>query len=289
MKKVAVITGASAGLGLKTSLLLAKSGFEVYATMRNLERKTALLQEAEAAQVAVNVQQLDVCDSNSVKQAIDAIADKEGCIDILVNNAGAGFAKGIEQVSEEEMRWITDLNYFGVVRCCKAVLPHMRKQKSGHIINITSVGGLVGQPFNELYCGSKFAVEGFSEALATILPKFGIKITLVEPGGIDTALAKSASMTTLGSSWLLDEDDEYALLFRRYLARFKKRGQAKAEELVSYQTPEAVAEIVLNVINQQDPPLRIRTSEWAEDLCKFKTAADADGKKQLADVISRYL
>ncbi|CAG7856277.1 retinol dehydrogenase 8 [biofilm metagenome] len=290
MKKVAVITGASAGLGLATSILLAQHGYQVYATMRNLERKAALLQAAEAAQVAVQLQQLDVSNPASVQLAIDTIIAKEGRIDILINNAGAGFAKGIEQVTEADMQWLTDLNYFGVVRSCKAVLPHMRQQKGGHIINITSVGGLVGQPFSELYCASKFAVEGFTESLATILPKyFGINISLIEPGGIDTGLAKSAALSTLDSSWLLDEDDEYALLFRRYLKRFKKRGQAKADEVISSQSPEAVAEVILAVINQDDPPLRVRTSEWAEELCHFKTSADPDGKQQLADVIKRYL
>ncbi len=290
MKKVAIITGASAGLGLTTSIVLAKHGYQVYATMRKLERKAALLQEAEAAQVAIHLQQLDVSNPASVQQAIEAIIAKEGRIDILINNAGAGFAKGIEQVSETDMQWLTDLNYFGVVRCCKAVLPHMRKQKSGHIINITSVGGLVGQPFSELYCASKFAVEGFTESLATILPKFfGIKISLIEPGSIDTGLAKSAALSTLDSSWLLDENDEYALLFRRYLARCKKRGQTKTDAAISHQSAQAVAEVILAVINQDDPPLRVRTSEWAEDLCRFKTAADPDGKQQLADVIKRYL
>ncbi len=290
MKKVAIITGASAGLGLTTSILLAKHGYQAYATMRNLEKKAALLQEAEAAQVSIQLQQLDVSNPASVQQAIAAIIAKEGRIDILINNAGAGFAKGIEQVSEADMQWLTDLNYFGVVRCCKAVLPQMRKQKSGHIINITSVGGLVGQPFSELYCASKFAVEGFTESLASILPKFfGIKISLIEPGRLDTGLAKSAALSTLDSSWLLDENDEYALLFRRYLARFKKRGQTKADAAISQQSAQAVAEVILAVINQDDPPLRIRTSEWAEDVCRFKTAADPDGKQQLADVIKRNL
>jgi NAD(P)-dependent dehydrogenase (short-subunit alcohol dehydrogenase family) len=289
VKKVAIITGASAGLGLTTSIVLAKHGYRVYATMRNLERKAALLQEAETAQVAIHLQQLDVSSPASVQQAIETIIAKEGRIDILINNAGAGFAKGIEQVSEADMQWLTDLNYFGVVRCCKAVLPHMRQQKSGHIINITSVGGLVGQPFSELYCASKFAVEGFTESLAIILPKFGIHISLIEPGRLDTGLAKSAAMSTLDNSWLLDENDEYALLFRRYLARFKKRGQSKADAAISQQSPQAVAEVILAVINQDDPPLRVRTSEWAEDLCRFKTAADPNGKQQLADVIKRYL
>jgi NAD(P)-dependent dehydrogenase (short-subunit alcohol dehydrogenase family) len=107
----------------------------------------------------------------------------EGKIDVLINNAGAGFVRTVEQATEEEIRWVTDVNYFGTVRCIKEVIPHMRSARSGHIINISSVGGLVGQPFNELYCASKFAVEGLTEAMATYMePAFGIKFTVVEPG-----------------------------------------------------------------------------------------------------------
>ena len=133
------------------------------------------------------ITQLDVTDIKSINSAVKTIIEKDNRIDILVNNAGAGFAKATEQSSEEEIRWVTEVNYHGVVFCTQAVLSYMRNQKSGRIISITSVGGLVGQPFNELYCGAKFAVEGFMEGLATyVSDAFNIKISNIEPGGIAT-------------------------------------------------------------------------------------------------------
>jgi len=167
MKKVVLITGTSTGLGLATSILFAKKGFKVYATMRNLAKKDLLLEAAKNANVEVQIEQLDVTDMSSINTCVEKIIETEGQIDMLINNAGAGFVRTTEQATEEEILWVTDVNYHGVVRCTKAVIPYMRKARSGHIINITSVGGLVGQPFNELYCAAKFAVDGllFDEAI----------------------------------------------------------------------------------------------------------------------------
>ena len=198
MKKTVLITGTSSGLGLKMAILLAKNGYNVYASMRDTGKNGDLLAEAAAENVALHVVQLDVSDNASVNTCVQSIIEKEGSLDVLINNAGAGFAKTTEQASLEEIDWVIDVNYLSVVRCTKAVLPQMRQQKGGHIINITSVGGLVGQPFNELYCGAKFAVEGYTEALATYLTApFGIKLSIVEPGGIATAFNKSAVAKTL--------------------------------------------------------------------------------------------
>ncbi len=169
----------------------------------------------------------------------------------------------------------------------QAVIPHMRRARRGHIINISSVGGLVGQPFNELYCAAKFAVEGFTESLTTLLPQhFGIKLSLIEPGGISTEFGASAADATMGGESV--PDDEYAPIFMRYLAGFQNRGE-QADAGAAYQTPEEIAEIVMRVIESEDPPLRVRTSEWAEDLCRFKTSADPDGTQQVANVIERFL
>lgn len=181
--KVVLITGTSTGLGLKTSVLLAQKGYKVYATMRNPEKRSELEKEIKEQNVSLAIKQLDVSDPGSIQKCIAEIFEGEGKIDILINNAGAGFLRASEHTSEKELLHVTDVNYLGVVRCTNAVLSIMRKQKSGHVINISSVGGLVGQPFNELYCAAKFAVEGYTEALATYLtPFFGIKFTIVEPG-----------------------------------------------------------------------------------------------------------
>jgi short-subunit dehydrogenase len=154
MKKNVLITGTSTGLGLETAVLFAQRGYKVFATMRNLDKSASLQARIDAEKLDIALLPLDVTSAESVETCVAQIIQEAGCIDILINNAGGGFAKTTEQATEAEMQWVTDLNYFGVIRCIKAVLPFMRKQKSGHIINITSVGGLVGQPFNEFYCGA---------------------------------------------------------------------------------------------------------------------------------------
>ena len=285
MQKNVIITGTSSGLGLSTAVTLAAEGYKVYATMRNLDKRAALDRAAAAAGVAVELLTLDVTDERSVQAAVASVVAQDGRVDVLINNAGAGFAKHIEQASEADMIWVTDVNYFGVVRCTQAVVPHMREAGAGHIVNVTSVGALVGQPFNELYCGAKFAVEGFTEALATVLPEFGIRLTLVEPGGIASEFATSATKATIGEAGL--PDDAYAPIFGRYLAGFQTRERDGADS--PSQTPDEVAEVLNNVLKNPSPPLRIRTSAWAEALCAFKTEADPDGLKQTADVVERFL
>ena len=184
------------------------------------------------------------------------------------------------------MKWVTDLNYYGVVRCTKAVLPFMRNQREGHIINITSVGGLVGQPFNEFYCAAKFAVEGYTESLASYVEdNFGIKFSLIEPGGIVTEFIKSAmgKTVTYGQSTL----PEYAPILQKYLEGMQKRYASSTER--TYQTAVEVAEVIVHVAENENQPLRIRTSQWAESFCNFKTEADSDGTKLLQQVKNRFL
>jgi NADP-dependent 3-hydroxy acid dehydrogenase YdfG len=139
----------------------------VTTSLLDLTKNGILLSRMKSENLDIEILQLDVTNNASVKNCINQLIEKNNRIDILINNAGGGFAKTTEQVTEEEMKWVTDLNYFGVVRCTKEVLPYMCKQNYGRIINITSVGGLEGQPFNELYCGAKFAVEGYTEAMAS--------------------------------------------------------------------------------------------------------------------------
>ncbi|MFK8009213.1 MAG: SDR family oxidoreductase [Saprospiraceae bacterium] len=286
MKKVVLITGTSTGLGLSTAILFAKKGFKVYASMRNLAKQDLLLDAAKDANLKIQIEQLDVTDSSSIERCVGKIMEAEGKIDILVNNAGAGFVRTTEQATEEEILWVTDVNYHGVVRCSKAVIPHMRKARSGHIINITSVGGLVGQPFNELYCAAKFAVEGYTEGLACYLTKpFGIKFSLVEPGGISSDFAKSV-MTHVGKTGGMLED-EYLPILQKYIGGAQQR--AASGETSIYQTSEEVAEVVLEVAENENPPLRTRTSKWGNEFCHLKTAGDPDGTKLVNDVIERFL
>lgn len=286
MKKNIIITGTSTGLGLETAILFAQNGYKVFATMRDVSKSNELKEKIETENLDVEILQLDVTNEASVNGCINEIIEKNKKIDILVNNAGGGFAKTTEQTTEEEMKWVTDLNYFGVTRCTKAILPHMRKQKAGRIINITSVGGLVGQPFNEFYCGAKFAVEGYTEAMASYVEDyFGIKFSLVEPGGISTAFMKNAMSKTISEGQM--PHPEYMPVFQKYMAGIQKRAGEGTER--SYQTALEVAEVILKVAESENPPLRIRTSEWAENFCKLKTETDPDGTKLLNLVKDRFL
>lgn len=286
MKKVALITGTSSGLGLETSILLAKNGFTVYATMRNLQKQGKLTVRMKEESVELNVLELEVTSEGSIDSCVSAIVEKEGKIDVLINNAGAGFAKTTEQATDEEIKWVTDVNYLGVVRCTKAVLPHMRKNGGGHIINITSVGGLVGQPFNELYCGAKFAVEGFTEALATYVSEpFRIMFSIVEPGGIVSEFMNSAMEKTMTDGQLTTPD--YQPILNKYMSGIQQRSKEGRDQV--YQTPTEVANVILKVISMEKPPLRVRTSEWAEEFTALKTHADPDGTKLVNQVIEQFL
>ncbi len=286
MNKVVLITGTSSGLGFEAALQFAEQNYTVYASMRNLNKKDRLLEEAAKRNTQLKIIELDVCQVASINQAVQTIQQQEGRIDILVNNAGAGFAKTTEQASEEEIQWVTEVNYLSVVRCTKAVLPLMRKQKSGHIINISSVGGLVGQPFNELYCAAKFAVEGYTEALATYLPQnFGIHFTAIEPGGIATEFSQSAKQKTMGTNGI--PQDDYLPILQKYIAGIQER--AAQGDTQSFQQAHEVAQVILGIAQSSAPPIRVRTSTWAENFCQYKTNLDPKGKLQNSSVVQALL
>ena len=196
-------------------------------------------------------------------------------------------ADPLEQSTQEEIDWVTNVNYTGVVRTTKAVLPFMREARAGHVVNITSIGGLVGQPFNELYCAAKFAVEGFTEALATyVSAPFNINFSMVEPGGIATEFMTNAvsKMSNANGEMV---SGEYAPIFEKYLSGAQNRANTGEEQL--YQTGKEVAEVVLKVVLSENPPLRIRTSKWAENLAHLKTQADPDGTKLVNQVKEYFL
>ncbi len=273
MSKVILVTGTSTGLGISISIQAAQAGHTVYATMRNLDKRAALDAAATKAGVALKVLQLDVQDTASVNAAVDQVVQTEGRIDVLVNNAGAGMARSLEQATEEDVQWVMDVNFMGVVRCTKAVLPHMRAQRSGHVVTISSVGGLVGQPFHEIYCAAKFAVEGFHEAQACyITPNFGIQFTLVEPGGIATEFAPNVLQHIEQTGGILE--DEYQPILMQYITKAQSRMGGDI-----YQTADEVAAVVMTSLTAEHPPLRVRTSDWSERFCDIKTSADPDGTK----------
>ena len=282
MKKIILVTGTSTGLGVSITVKLAQKGHKVYATMRNLNKKELLEQTAQREGVELVIKQLDVQDSTSINTCVANIISSEGRIDTLINNAGAGFVRTTEQANEDEMHWIMDVNFMGVVRCTKAVLPHMRQSRGGHVINISSVGGLVGQPFNEIYCAAKFAVEGYVESVSTyITPHFNIHFTNVEPGGISSEFASNVLTHVKNTGGILD--DEYRPILEKYMS-----GAGTRREGV-YQSTDEVAEVVINCVENEEPPIRVRTSEWAEVFSSLKTELDPTGKKQQQKVIKEFL
>jgi NAD(P)-dependent dehydrogenase (short-subunit alcohol dehydrogenase family) len=167
-EKIALITGTSSGVGLSTAIQLAQSGFTVIATMRNTTKADALQARAQEADVQIEVRQLDVQQETSVATCVQEVIKNHGRIDVLVNNAGMGYLGSLEQTSTESLRQIMETNFFGVWRVTQAVFPLMRTARSGRILTVTSLGGLIGQPFNDAYCAAKFAVEGFMESLAPL-------------------------------------------------------------------------------------------------------------------------
>ncbi|WP_286760293.1 MULTISPECIES: SDR family oxidoreductase [Sulfitobacter] len=283
MPKVILITGTSTGLGVATAVQAAQAGHTVYATMRNTQKRGTLDAAAQVAGVTLNVLQLDVQDADSVNAAVDTVIDEQGRIDVLINNAGMGYVRSLEQAEEADIQKILDINYTGVTRCIKAVMPHMRKARAGHVINISSVGGLVGQPFNEIYCGAKFAVEGLTEAMASyITPAFGIHFTAVEPGGIASEFANTVLEQVEQTGGMLE--DEYLPILQKYIT-----GSQDRQETGIYQTADEVAAIVMKVMGSEQPPVRTRTSEWSEDFSKLKTGLDPDGLKQQSLVAEQFL
>jgi short-subunit dehydrogenase len=185
-QNIAVVTGSSTGIGFETSLLLARNGFYTYATMRDPTKNDTIKEIANKENLPLEVLPLDVDNDDSVRNTIHKIFDEKKKIDILVNNAGYGLFGALENISIQEAKKQFETNFFGAMRTIKEVLPSMREQKNGIIINVTSIAGIVGIPAECIYVSTKFALEGLSESISYELQPYGIKVILVEPGVINT-------------------------------------------------------------------------------------------------------
>lgn len=190
-QRVAIVTGSSSGIGLDTSITLAQNGFLTYATMRNLDKSSIIETAAEKEKIPIKVVELDVTDDRSVNDAIQRIVSEIGKIDVLVNNAGYGLVGAFEDLSMEEIKSQYETNVFGLMRVTQKVLPIMRKQESGIIVNVSSGAGIFGYPGGSAYVSTKFAVEGLTESISYELESFGIKVVLIEPGFIRTNFANA--------------------------------------------------------------------------------------------------
>ncbi|MBV8631244.1 MAG: SDR family oxidoreductase [Silvibacterium sp.] len=185
-----LITGTSKGIGFETALAFARAGHHVYATMRNPVKFPLLAETAGRENLPITVSQMDVDSDDSVSNAIAAVLTEAGSIDVLVNNAGVEGNGSVEELPLAKFRAIMETNYFGALRCIQAILPQMRKRRSGCIINVSSVAGRISCPPLTSYCASKWALEALSEGLAGEMKTFNVRVAIVEPGIIDTAMAR---------------------------------------------------------------------------------------------------
>ena len=208
--KTVIVTGANRGIGLDTALAFARSGYKVFATMRNPDNAAVLKQAIEAGSLPVEILAMDVDSDESVAQAMAAIYQRNSKIDVLVNNAGIERHGAIEEIEMSDFKRVMETNYFGALRCIKAVLPQMRTDRFGCIINVSSVAGKISCTPLGPYSASKFALEGISEALAQELKPFNVRVAIVEPGIIDTDMARDI---TVGDDSVYQQSHRFGGLF----------------------------------------------------------------------------
>ncbi len=265
-QKTAIVTGSSSGIGKEISLILARNGYNTFATMRNLDKASELKFIADSENLqSLHFEQLDVTNSNSVQDAITNINNKTGRIDILVNNAGYGLIGAFEDTSIDEVKDQYETNFFGLIRTTQAVLPIMRKQESGLIVNISSGVGRFGIPTLSSYASTKFALEGLTESMSYELEPFGIRTVLVEPGVIKTNFFNS----TIVAKKSQDSNSPYHGFMRSMEKNFTELMKNKSS------TPEYVAKVVLESITADNPKLRYLAGQDVEQWM--------DAKKKMTD------
>jgi NAD(P)-dependent dehydrogenase (short-subunit alcohol dehydrogenase family) len=233
-RKVVLVTGASSGIGAAVADALTRAGYRVFGASRN----------PGAAPSGIETVVMDVDDDASVVAGVASVMGRTGRLDAVVNNAGWALMGPIEETAVAEARAQMETNFFGVLRVCLAVLPIMREQGGGHIVNISSLAGIFGNPFSGLYSASKFAVEGFSESLRFEARRFGVRVALVEPGDTQSRLPANRR-TVKGSS----PQSPYA-------APFDRLQKAQAKDEASAPSPDRVARLVLNILASANPPMR---------------------------------
>ncbi len=196
-----LITGTSKGIGFEAALAFGRAGHQVHATMRNPSQSPVLAETAARENLPITVSAMNVDSDQSVSEAIAAIVKSHGPIDVLVNNAGVEGRGSVEELQLAEVRAIMETNYFGALRCIQALVPQMRQRGSGCIINVSSVAGRISNPPLTSYCASKWALEALSEGLAGEMRTFNVRVAIVEPGIIDTAMARRIENPTTESPY----------------------------------------------------------------------------------------
>ena len=260
MKQVALITGCSSGIGYETSILLAKNGFRTYATMRNIDKGDKLKEIAEKENLDLKIIKLDVTDDYSIQNAIKEIVQETNRIDVLVNNAGNNIAGAVEDLSIEEFKEQFETNFFGLIRVTKVVLPIMRKQNNGIIVNLSSIAGKMAIPLNSAYVSSKFAVEGFSESIRYELEDFGIKVILIEPGVIKSNFYENIKMS---KNSLMDPKSAYQPITQKIFEAFLP--------MLEYAFPtKIVADVILEAVNSDNPNIRYAVGDDAKSIIEAR-------------------
>jgi NAD(P)-dependent dehydrogenase (short-subunit alcohol dehydrogenase family) len=256
-KKVALVTGSSRGIGFVTSITLARNDFLTYASMRNLDKEKEIRLVVDKENIPLKTLQLDVTDSTSVNNAIKSIMDETGRIDVLVNNAGYGLVGAFEELSIEEIKQQFETNFFGVIRVTQAVLPMMREQKSGIIVNISSGAGRFGYPNGSAYVSTKFALEGLSESMAYEIEPLGVRVVLVEPGFVRTNFSNVVAKRSQSPS-------------SQYSKMTEKMAESFDQMKLNSSPPELVANVVLEAVTSKNPDLRYLAGKDVEQWMEQK-------------------
>jgi NAD(P)-dependent dehydrogenase (short-subunit alcohol dehydrogenase family) len=261
--KVIIVTGSSSGIGLESALLLARNGYITYATMRSPEKDTSIKTAVQKEGLPIRVVQLDVTDDNSVKNAVDHIISESGRIDVLVNNAGYSLGGALEDLSMEEIKSQYETNLFGLIRVIQAVLPTMRKQGSGRILNISSGTGIFGFPGISAYVSTKFAVEGLSESIAYELEPFGIKVILIEPGFVKTNFEHAMVVAKKAQ----DPASPYSELMQKLMVNASELAKNASDA-------EQVANVIMDAASNLNPRLRYLAGKDVESWAAGKKNMD---------------
>ncbi len=268
--KTVLITGTSSGIGLETAALLAQRGYSVIATMRNLAKRAALETRLSELGATAEILELDAQSDDSVAAAIASVIERHGRIDALVNNAGAGHLGAMEQTPLTDAMRVMDQNFWSAWRMTTAVMPAMRAAGSGRIISVSSIGGLVGQPFNDAYCAAKFALEGMMESFAPLADSFGVCVSLIERGPVHTAF--TANVGGIGNA---QSADAYAPLMSAYMGYITKNFAGNG------QTPREIAAVILATLQAEQPHFRVQTSDAVRVRAASKLQ-DLTGDAQIA-------
>ncbi len=270
MKKVILITGCSSGIGYLTALKFARNEYITYASVRNLNSEGSQNLQTLAAEekLTLHLLELDVTKQELVTKVINSIKEKEGRIDILINNAGFGSLGPVEQFSIEEVQKQYDTNLFGMLRIVQAVIPIMREQKSGTIINLSSINGLLAFPLFGVYASSKYAIEALTESLRFEVAPFGIKVSIVEPGSFLTDFPKNvkhpAKMTEANSPYKNLTDS----FFKKY---YEAPAKAQDSFIAKFINPQKVVDTIYSIVQNGNPKLRYIVGIDSKLFLFFKT------------------